>query len=209
MTEYRDPSPASDTWGELNRLFGASFRVGRLLGVEIRVLWIAVILFPLITLVGYTGAPPLMVLTAIVAYPLLLGLVILTHEMGHVVAGWQYRIHTPLITLSPLGGLAHMGARAPGPRSDLVITLAGPAVHLLWLALFWPLSRAFNPFAATFLVASAMGVGGMTAAVRGAIVALCAVVLGRLVFGPAISSVLDAMARDQAASEAAKQEEGE
>lgn len=145
MAQYRDSTPASDTWGELNRLFGASFRAGRLFGVEIRVLWLAVILFPLATLVTWTGMPPLMTFAAIVVYPLLLGVVIYSHEMGHIVAGWRYRIHTPLITLSPLGGLAHMGARAPGPRSDLVITLAGPAVHLLWLAVFWPLSRAFPP----------------------------------------------------------------
>ncbi len=64
-------------------------------------------------------------------------------------------------------------------------------------------------FAVTYLVASAMGVGGMTAVIRGAVVALCVVVLGRLVFGPAISSVLDAMARDQAAAETARHEEDE
>jgi Zn-dependent protease len=69
----------------------------------------------------------------------LLYVVIWSHEMGHIAAGWHYRIRTDLITLSPLGGVAHLGAPVSSPREDLFVTLAGPATHLLWLAVFWPL----------------------------------------------------------------------
>jgi stage IV sporulation protein FB len=75
----------------------------------------------------------------------LLFLVIYTHEMGHIAAGWRFRIRTDLITLSPLGGLAHMNAPASTPRGELLITLAGPAVHLVWLAVCWPLQLLVGP----------------------------------------------------------------
>ena len=59
-------------------------------------------------------------------------------------------------------------------------------------------------FAVAYLLTTAMGGSGLTAAFRGSVVAVSAMLLGRIVVGPAISSVLDAMARDQAAAEAAK-----
>jgi Zn-dependent protease len=149
VTEYRDSSQGSPILEELNRLLGASFRAGRFFGVEIRVLWITVIIFPAGILMSFTGVPPLMLLAALLGYPLMLALVIYSHEMGHVVAGWRYRINTPLITISPLGGLAHMASGMARPRDDIVVTLAGPAVHVLWLAVAWPLSLAFDPMAAT------------------------------------------------------------
>jgi hypothetical protein len=49
-------------------------------------------------------------------------------------------VFTPLITLSPIGGLAHLGSPLPHPRADVFVSAAGPAVHLAWLALVWPLS---------------------------------------------------------------------
>ncbi len=64
-------------------------------------------------------------------------------------------------------------------------------------------------FAVGYLLTTLMGGDGLTAAWRGAIVAVCALVLGRGVIGPALSSVLDAMARDQAEADLAKQEEDE
>src|SRR5690606_32970410 len=70
----------------------------------------------------------------------LLFVVIWTHEMCHILAGWRYRIRTDLITLSPLGGVAHMNSPASTPRGELLVSLAGPAVHLAWLGVLWPLS---------------------------------------------------------------------
>jgi Zn-dependent protease len=67
--------------------------------------------------------------------------VVLLHEFGHALWARRYGIRTPLITLSPLGGLAHLGAEAKGPRQELLISLAGPATHLLLLAVFWPLQK--------------------------------------------------------------------
>jgi len=130
-------------WMRFLRAVQASFRVGYLFGVEVRVFWLTVILLPLIgaLMVGrYAGSWfEVVVLAAIVTVALCV--IIWTHEMGHVLAARRYGIRTPLITLSPLGGLAHLGAPPINPRSDIVIALAGPATHLLWLAVFWPLSE--------------------------------------------------------------------
>lgn len=61
-----------------------------------------------------------------------------THEMGHIWMGRRCGVETPTISLSGLGGLAHMDAPAQRPRDEILISLAGPATHLAWLAVLWP-----------------------------------------------------------------------
>jgi len=132
--------------GPLERLLALlarSFRLGRFFGVEVRMYLVAAVLMPLLFLhwfqpIAATGLERIALSTfAFVS----LYTIVWTHEMGHVTLARRYRIATPLITLSPLGGLAHLGSGAPTPRQDLWITLAGPAVHLVWLAVCWPLVR--------------------------------------------------------------------
>jgi Zn-dependent protease len=124
------------------RALSASFRLAHLFGVEVRMFWLA-LLIPLISIWGFSS------LVGVVPWGTILGLslvfsvglfvVIYTHEMSHIAAGWRYGISTRLITLGPLGGLAHMDAPAPRPSAEAVIALAGPAVHLVWLAVVAPL----------------------------------------------------------------------
>jgi len=64
-----------------------------------------------------------------------------THEMGHITMGRRCGIDTDRMTLRALGGLAHLQAPAQTPRDDVKISLAGPAVHLLWLAALYPVKR--------------------------------------------------------------------
>jgi len=59
--------------------------------------------------------------------------------MSHIIAGWRFKMRTPLITLSPLGGIAHMSTPPPNPRAEMIVSAAGPAVHLIWLAVVAPL----------------------------------------------------------------------
>jgi len=126
-----------------------TFAIGTFFGVHVRMYWAAAILVPLVflqwthlTWIGLTDA---------LLYSALLFLVVWSHEMGHIAAGWRHGIRTDLITLSPLGGVAHMNAPARTPREELQIALAGPATHLVWLAVFWPLKlllpvASLNPF---------------------------------------------------------------
>jgi Zn-dependent protease len=126
------------------RTLMSTFPIGTFFGVHVRMYWAAAILVPLVFLRWASVADALL-------YSVLLFLVIWSHEMGHIAAGWRHGIRTDLITLSPLGGVAHMNAPARTPREELQITLAGPATHLLWLAVFWPLKLLLpvaspNPF---------------------------------------------------------------
>jgi Zn-dependent protease len=64
-----------------------------------------------------------------------------THEMGHIAMGRRRGIDTDRITLRALGGLAHLHAPAQSPADEIKISLAGPAVHLVWIAALYPLDR--------------------------------------------------------------------
>lgn len=120
-------------------LLNASFRLGRFFGVEVRVYWLALLFVPLIAHGYQKGVPTGQAWLIAVILTLLLYVIIWSHEMGHIVAGRRYGIHTPLITLSPIGGLAHMSAPAPSPNAEIRISLAGPLVHLPWAAVGWAL----------------------------------------------------------------------
>jgi Zn-dependent protease len=131
----------------LNRVLSWSFPVGRWLGSEIRIYGMYAIV-PLIAAAELWGIPGISGAEALAygaQWGVLLGLVVLTHELGHAWMARRYHIPTPRITLSPLGGLAHLQSAAPSPGADVRISLAGPAVHLLWLAVAWPLSKVLPP----------------------------------------------------------------
>ena len=133
-----DNRPFAQFW----RIVTRTFRIGTAFGVEVRMYWAAAILMPLLMLswtTPYTdGGLSAFVLVAIQF--VLLFTVIWTHEMGHITMGRRYGIPSSLITLSPLGGLAHLGHAAPTPGTEVRIALAGPAVHLIWLLVFAPLA---------------------------------------------------------------------
>ena len=59
----------------------------------------------------------------------LFGLV-LAHEFGHALAARSQGVAVQEILLTPLGGLARAAEPMPGPRTDLLVTAAGPAVNL-------------------------------------------------------------------------------
>lgn len=147
MPVYRDPGYGEPSWMRVVRALSASFRMGRFFRVELRVFYLTLVLLPVFFAIelARTGRGFAEVLTLTVLASLALYVVVYVHEMSHILAARRYGIHTPLITLSPLGGVAHLGTPAPNPRAELWIALAGPAVHLPFLAVFWPLSVLLDP----------------------------------------------------------------
>ena len=59
-------------------------------------------------------------------------------------------------------------------------------------------------FAGTYLLTIVLGADGLTAVVRGTVVAMATLLLGGFLLKPAISSILDAIARHEALKKAAE-----
>jgi len=120
-------------------MLGPDWTIGRIWGIPIKVhlSWFAV--FGFVTWTLATGYLPDMLpgLSPArywgmggVAALLLFGSVLL-HELGHSYVALRYRIPIRQITLFIFGGIAQMNREPPGPRAELLIAVAGPAVSVL------------------------------------------------------------------------------
>lgn len=136
---FHPPEYSASPLHRLLDLLMRTFAVGTFFGVHVRMYWTAAVLMPLLFLQWVPAATigERLLYAAIEFFGLFT--IVWTHEMGHILAGERHGIRTDLITLSPLGGVAHMGAPAKSPREEILVSLAGPAVHLLWLAVVAPL----------------------------------------------------------------------
>jgi Zn-dependent protease/CBS domain-containing protein len=125
-------------------LFGTSWRVGRIVGIEIRVdsSWVVIAL--LITYSMYlrfsflykdlsTGAA---VGIAILAAVLFFGSV-LVHELAHAVVSQARGIRVQDITLFLFGGATRARVESRGPGDEFLIAAVGPLTSGLLAALFW------------------------------------------------------------------------
>ncbi|MBI4614511.1 MAG: hypothetical protein HY720_12945 [Planctomycetes bacterium] len=112
-----------------------SFRLGFILGVEVRIHWSlpAVFFFYAFRSHLYGASPGFLALFVLLPL-LLLFASVLAHEFGHVQAARHYLLPVHHVILSAIGGLAYVG---PGrsPRQELVVAAAGPAVNLVLWAL--------------------------------------------------------------------------
>jgi Zn-dependent protease len=75
---------------------------------------------------------------------------VLLHELGHSAVARGYGMPVLGITLFLFGGVARLGADAPNPRAEFLISLAGPLVSLVLAILFFllqPLAAFSEPVA--------------------------------------------------------------
>lgn len=106
-----------------------SYRLGRLLGVDVNVHWTFLLL--LVVMAGAHLIAGRSVAAALDGMLFLLGLFacVLLHEYGHALAARRYGIGTRDITLLPIGGLARLERMPDKPSQELVVALAGPLVN--------------------------------------------------------------------------------
>ncbi len=64
---------------------------------------------------------------------------VILHELGHSLMARRFGVKVPRILLLPIGGMAEFDRIPHKPAHELLITIAGPAVNFLLVALFLPL----------------------------------------------------------------------
>jgi Zn-dependent protease len=125
-----------------------SFPIGRLFGIQIRIHWF----FPVYIISEMGKSRGDLGLTA--AWLTILFLTVLIHEFGHCFMARKLGQDVFKILLWPLGGIAYIGP-CRSARDDIMVTLAGPVVHLplalmfslgLWALGAPPTLEAFSPF---------------------------------------------------------------
>jgi len=120
---------------DFSRLLDWSVPLFRVFGVQVRLHWTFIIVLLFIVAQDIKLAPAYGITRgAAFAWGLLhvvaLYVLILLHELGHTLAAMSQGLRAREILLWPLGGLARLADPLPGPKTDLFVTAAGPAVNL-------------------------------------------------------------------------------
>lgn len=129
-------------------MFGSSWRVGRIAGVEIRVDTSWLIIAVLITynlFVEFTASFPEVsaavgILLAVGVAALFFGSV-LGHEMAHALTAMRRGIPVRGITLFLFGGATHAKVESRRARDEFLISVVGPLSSLLFAGLFFAVVR--------------------------------------------------------------------
>lgn len=127
--------------------------IGRIAGVEVRVSLAWVLLLALVVLIAAqliaAAAPELSDVVewvggGVAAVAFLAS--VLAHELAHVLVARRRGVHSSVVVLGFLGGLAPYDLEGPTPRDELAIAAAGPAVSLTLAVLFVPLGLVLASF---------------------------------------------------------------
>lgn len=133
-----------------------SFRLGRVLGVELSV---HVTFFLLLLWAAMAGASGGWAGVAFnIAFIVLLFVCVTLHELGHAEVAQRQGVPVHEIILLPIGGLAVLGRNPKTPREELLIAIAGPLVNVviaLGLALGFALAGRFGEMDLGAMVANA------------------------------------------------------
>lgn len=119
-----------------------SIQVFRIFGIPIKVHPTLVVFLPVLAMV-MSGGSDLEAFAISLALMVLVFASVLLHELGHAVVAIAYGIKVPVITLTPIGGIARLGSMPREPKKELLITVAGPLVNVVLASIFLPLSLVF------------------------------------------------------------------
>lgn len=118
-----------------------SFHIARIAGIDVRIhalflLLLAFYGFMFNALGGVAAAVHGVLFISLIFFCVLL------HEFGHALAARRYGIHTPDITLLPIGGLARLERMPDKPSEELVVAVCGPLVNVVIALVLLPFRHA-------------------------------------------------------------------
>lgn len=108
-----------------------SWRLGRLVGIDVRVHWTFLLLLGWIGLSFLLQGDTALAALRGVAVILSFFLCVVLHEYGHALAARAYGVGTRDITLLPIGGVARLETIPSDPKKEFWIAAAGPAVNVV------------------------------------------------------------------------------
>ena len=124
-------------------MFGGSWRLGRILGIEIRVdtSWLFIAFLVIYSLHGrFQFLFPELISSTALLLAIVFGLLffgsVLAHEMAHAVGAKRRGIEVHGITLFLFGGATHARVDSRRPQDELVVSLLGPLTSLILGGLF-------------------------------------------------------------------------
>ena len=114
-----------------------AFDIGQIFGIRIRVHYVFLLMLALFGLDGFKAGGAIGGLLAVAFMLIVFGFVVL-HELGHSLMARRYGVTVRDITLLPIGGVARMERIPREPKSEILISLAGPAVNVALVMLLSP-----------------------------------------------------------------------
>lgn len=113
--------------GSMSTLF-RSWKIGRLLGIDLHVHSTFVLLLGWIGLNSLAYSDPVLIGLSWLL-PLILFSIVVMHELGHALAARRFGMATRDITLYPIGGIARLQSAPVTPNQEMLVAAAGPAVN--------------------------------------------------------------------------------
>jgi Zn-dependent protease len=120
-------------------MLGWSINLFRIFGIQLAVHATFFLLLAYAAYDGWMTAGPAGLVWRVLVTVLFFVCVVL-HELGHSLTAQRYGVVVPRILLLPIGGMAEMNDIPRRPSAEFLITIAGPAVNFLLVALLLPFS---------------------------------------------------------------------
>lgn len=117
-------------------MLGWSMRLFHLCGIRLEVHFSCLFLLGVVGVYGWVDAGWTGVLWSCATLALGFTCIVL-HELGHSLTGMRFGVRVPRILLTPIGGMAEFDEIPRQPSREILMTLAGPAVNFVIVALLW------------------------------------------------------------------------